>query len=69
MLDGDFLDKNRKYLGNDGIEDDKVYVVKTTQKVLKAVSHLLVYQKMMQKQQQILLRKIQEIQGHSKMIQ
>ena len=32
MLDGDFLDENGKYLGNDGIDDGKVYVIKTTQK-------------------------------------
>ena len=32
MLDGDFIDENGKYLGNDGVNDGKVYVVKTTQK-------------------------------------
>jgi RHS repeat-associated protein len=30
MFEGDFLDENGKYLGNDGIDDGKVYVVKTT---------------------------------------
>jgi len=28
---GDFIDENGRYLGNDGIDDSKVYVVKTTQ--------------------------------------
>ncbi|MDI6834030.1 MAG: RHS repeat-associated core domain-containing protein, partial [Bacteroidales bacterium] len=30
-LDGDFISESGKYLGNDGINDGKVYVVKTTQ--------------------------------------
>ena len=29
---GDFLDEKGKYIGNDGIDDGKVYVVKTTEK-------------------------------------
>ena len=32
MFEGDFIDENGKHLGNDGIDDGKVYVVKTTQK-------------------------------------
>lgn len=31
MLEGDFINEDGKYLGNDGINDGKVYVVKTTQ--------------------------------------
>jgi len=30
-LDGDFISESGKYLGNDGINDGKVYIVKTTQ--------------------------------------
>lgn len=30
MLEGDFINEDGKYLGNDGINDGKVYVVKTT---------------------------------------
>ncbi|PZU17224.1 MAG: hypothetical protein DI589_26365 [Shinella sp.] len=32
MLAGDFISESGKYLGNDGIDDGKVYVVKTTEK-------------------------------------
>src|SRR5690625_818475 len=32
MLDGDYYDKDNKYLGNDGIDDNKVYTVEGTSK-------------------------------------
>jgi len=32
MYPGDFINEKGQYLGNDGIDDSKVYVVKTTQK-------------------------------------
>ncbi|WP_353117496.1 RHS repeat-associated core domain-containing protein [Myroides odoratus] len=32
MYEGDFIDENGRYLGNDGIDDSKVYVLKTTEK-------------------------------------